>query len=171
MTLNISGKTLARGLRERSTICGEISMAQSRALTNAVAVEGRNQDFNVVEQIKLYREKQADLRALKTRCSEISITTLVEIPASAPIEEAGKNVPLYQAVLIRDDLKGQKSFFEQLTRINADNEERVVGDTLVTRTKTRSFDFEKTIEIIDLIQESIDAIDSLIQAKDNAVRL
>jgi hypothetical protein len=162
------GLTIARALQNRSVIGNTLATLRDRIRQSAVSDPEETPDFNAVECTQQFMDAQASLRALKTSLTKASINTLVCIPSDAPVPEAGLEVPVYQAVFIRDDLKAQKKILEDLIRIpvnqtrwvrSSDSEEKVV--------LTRHFDFQATLKKVELLQDQINGIDALIQYTDH----
>lgn len=159
--------TLARALRERKTLAGKISEARQRASSSSVVDEGDEPDFDTAEQLALHGQRQAELRKLKVETAKESAKALVKIPEDAPVPEAGQEVGVSHAVLIRDDLKGQRSLLTDLTTIPLVVRDRYSIREEEVKKRVRKFDFQETLEKIDNLQLSIDAIDSAIQYKNN----
>ncbi len=163
--------SIAKALRNRKTLANNIATSRNRASNNAVSNKEEKTDFNVSECIESFLNYQQDLRSLKTAIAIRTSSTMVEIPLNTPIPEAGKKVSLYQAILIRDDLKAQKQFFDSMVNIRCCNETRWRGDQQEVIEKIRNFDFDETIALVDKIQESIDTVDAIIQYADNTENL
>jgi hypothetical protein len=166
--------SILRALRERKTIANEIEKASTRAQTNAVATEDETPDFNVDEQIALHSQKQYELRALKCGIAAASLSTLVNIPNDVSVPEAGKQVPVYQAILIRDDLKGRKKFLEGIEKSNTAPDIfalRTVREGQEPKKRIRKFDFAKILSDIDKLQTAIDEIDAAIQYADSTTQI
>ena len=158
--------TIAKGLRNKKTLAGNLGTTSARILKNAVVSQGAKTDFAAEEQIALYKEGQSELRALKTAVAQKSVTLKLKMPDNLPngYDEAGKEVPLFQAILIRDDLKGYRSILQKLIDIPTTTTEfdRKAGD-YVNVERERKFDFEKTLKEIDEIQDLIDGVSKIIK--------
>jgi len=163
--------TIAKALRDRKTLGQTIATARNRAIENAVSNKGAKTDFETLEQIGSFQESQFKLRNLKTSIAVKTVGTLVKIPTDAPVPEVGQEVNLYQAILIRDDLKAQKQFFESLINLRCDTDYRWRGEKEEAIERVRNFDFDALVALIDKIQDSIDAVDSVIQYTDNTENL
>lgn len=171
--------TLANLLRKRKTASEQLSTYSSRALQGAVTEKIENQinspDFDTTENIELFKKTQFDLRKIKTTISQHSSKTMVKIPEGTPVPESGTEVSLFQAILIRDDLKGQKNLLERLSKTESGKEKvrswTISPNTEDIREKVRNFDFDKVITEMDSLQEHIDAVDACIQFTDNAVHI
>jgi len=159
--------TIAKALRDRKTFGQTIATARRRAVENAVSNKGVETDFKTQDQIDYFQESQFKLRNLKTSIATKTVTTFVKIPDDVPVNEAGKEVNLYQAILIRDDLKAQKQFFENLINLRCDADYRWRGEKEEIIERVRNFDFDALVVLIDKIQDSIDIVDSVIQYTDN----
>jgi len=173
--MNIEGKTLAAALRLRSTLANKIAQASNRAQTNAVCYVGENGDFNYEEQIASFVKEQANLRSLKTQTALKSLLTKIKVPEGLPVEESGKEIPVYQAVLVRDDLKSYKMLLERISNIPIGKEYdrfayRAPSTEVEIPEKIRNFSFQETLDLIEKIQDAIDTIDGLIQATDATVK-
>lgn len=165
--------TLARGLRERSTMRGLLATLSQRIFRFAVIDKGQNPDFRAETSLMKYEEKQAELRDIKTKCIKASIRKMVRIPEGFSVPEAGCDVPVYQAILIRDDLKGLRNVLARLIELNVEPQ-RIGGygpDAATVIEKERTFDFEKVLERHDKLQADIDDLDGLIQATDATTNL
>lgn len=165
-------KTLARALKDRKTVANELSSISTRAYKDAVLKPDDKPDFNTHEYIQKYLESQHNLRELKTGIANKTSSTLVKIPSEIPVPEAGTEVSLFRAILIRDDLKSQKMFFDRFLNIQT-KESRYNHKTEEYEEikKERQFDFEKTRQLVDDLQDYIDSVDSLIQFTDNTTEL
>jgi len=159
--------TIAKALRERKTLGNTIATAKQRAISGAVSEKDKKTDFNTAEYIIAFHDAQLELRKLKTAIAEKTASTLVTIPVDVPCPEAGTQVTLYQAILIRDDLKALKQFNEHLVGLPVRDDYRWRGEAQEVVEKVRNFDFDGTVELIDKIQDSIDAVDAVIQYVDN----
>lgn len=171
-------KTLARALKDRKTIANELSTISMRAYKDAVITTDESKstdfkpDFNTQEYTQKYLETQHRLRELKTGIANKTSSTLVKIPSEVPVPEAGTEVPLFQAILIRDDLKSQKIFFDRFLNISIkDSRYNHKTEEYEEIKKERQFDFEKTRQLVDNLQDYIDNIDALIQFTDNTTEL
>ena len=168
--------TLLRALRERKTIQNKVAQARQRATGSAVTYEDREPDFKVEEQINIYDQKQNELRQLKVEVAKASLKHTVFIPENAGVPEAGTKVPVFQAILIRDDLKGKKSFLESFENFKVDNDPlyggrrmKIEGEELVK--KKRHFELDKILAQIEELQGSIDEIDAAIQYVDSTKKI
>lgn len=163
--------TLARALKERKTIISKIAETSKRVAASAVTREDVEPDFNTQDQIKIYIEKQSQLRLLKSAIAKESSLALVKIPESVPVVEAGKEVSVSQAVLIRDDLKGLKSLLDSIVAspVGPIENDRYGYPSAneVEKRLIRRFDLQEALNAVEKIQEAIDAIDSIIQYKNN----
>jgi len=173
--------SILRALRERTTLAQEIAKASERATKNAVVFESEkeNVDFDTTEQICVFDEKQYDLRALKTAIAKASLTNEVQIPeglggSEGPgINESGKKVPVFQAILIRDDLKGKKKLLESLVKIDISLERDLylMREDQEPKKRIRLFDFNAVLVEIYEIQTAIDEIDAAIQYIDSTQKI
>ncbi len=169
--MDLKGMTLGRALRLRSTIANKIKQAAARAKGSAVYSDpGPTPDFNVEEQIALYTEEQQKLRELKVKTAVKSLNTKVTIPDDIPVAEAGMQVPVYAAVLIRDDLKARKQLLTAIidTPLEPDRRELLYGRNSDSPPveKKRSFDFQSAVENSEKLQDAIDTLDGIIQGAD-----
>jgi hypothetical protein len=159
-----------KALRDRTKLKEEIKTAQNRAETSAVTYEDEPSDFNVVDQLTTYGTKQNELRASKMAVIKASLNTLIPIN-TALVPESGTEVPLYQAVLIRDDLKGRKSLLTRLAGFpTSTKNDRYYSEGPVTK-KIRNFPLDGILSEINSIQEAIDEIDVAIQYADSTTEV
>ena len=163
--------SILRAVRNRKTIAGEIAVAQKRAQQSAVSVEGNTIDFSANDQLVIYMAKQAELRKTKLAILAASINNKVRIPKNIEIPESGQEVPVHQAILIRDDLKGLKGLLESLIAIDTNPVRDIyamrAGMESEGKRKVRNFDFEKTVKAVADLQGAIDEIDAAIQYVDS----
>lgn len=162
-------KTLAQLLRDKKTLSRTLGIYSERAKKFAVTLPDDNLDFDTNECIKKFRESQSELRKAKTEASLKSISTMVFIPDEIECSESGTDVPLFRAVLIRDDLKSLKSLLDQINNISTtpDRWSYLGDENTKPMTKKRNFNFEETLLLSDKLQEQIDEIDALIQYTDH----
>lgn len=159
--------TLAKALRMRTTIAKKIKLAESRAINSAISVStDPDQDFNTIEQIAEFDKNQRDLRELKVRTAAKSINTKVLIPEDIPTDEAGKEVPVFCAVLIRDDLKSKKIFIDRLIGQPITVDMYMFDREKDPPTKKRNFNFDEAVELSEKLQEAIDTMDGIVQGTD-----
>lgn len=166
--------SILRALRERKTISAELAKASQRISANAVKNEGDHVDFSVEEQLKVHGDKQHELRSLKVSVLEASLKSKVKIPDGISIPEAGQEVPVYQAILIRDDLKGRKSVLGLLENANVNDDNRgfyAMREGQESKKKVRQFDFQKVLAELDQLQSAIDEIDAAIQYVDSTTQI
>ena len=164
--------TIAKALQQRKTIANKLATLAQRATKCAVKEKDQKTDFDTESCLEEFESEQFALRDLKIKGAIASHNTLVNIPTSVPATEAGNAVPVYQAVLIRDDMKGRKALLEQLIDIPTTkrNYMRMTGGEEEIKLE-RVFDFEKILEEIDALQDAIGEIDALIQYNDNTVKI
>lgn len=175
--MNITGFTLAKALRTKKTISQVLATVTQRAMKNLVVTENQKIDFDPLEQLGLYLENQQNLRQLKTSVAAKSLSAKVKVPANDPdgllvLAEAGQDIPVYQAVLLRDDLKGYRAILQRMIDTPANNREtydRKTGE-LVEVPVSRKFDFTKTLKLVEIVQDKIDEIDGAIQYADATVK-
>lgn len=165
-------KTIARALKDRKTIALNIGKVSQRALTNAVQNLSRKRDFDCQEHIQKYLDEQHNLRVLKTQIAKKTASFEVLIPENCPTQEAGTKVPLVQAILIRDDLKAQRGYFEKYLSLNNieqkyDRETNKYEEVELER----YYDFQEMVKKVDDLQDHIDTIDALIQFTDNTEKV
>lgn len=164
-------KTLAKLLRERKTIANNIKTSDNRINRFAITEEGAKIDFCPMESLKAYQAGQFSLRENKTRTIFKTISLKVLIPENAPVPEAGQEVSIYQAILIRDDLKSQKTIMERLIATDENTQRLGYGDNAREIKRQRNFKFEEILSAQENIQEAIDSIDALIQYVDNITEI
>ncbi len=172
--MDIKGITLGKALRLRSTVANKIATASARARQTAISLStDPKPDFDVKEQLKIFTDEQRNLRELKVKTTAKSLNTKVLIPEDIPVDEAGKEVPVYCAVLIRDDLKARKKLLDELIAMPVSVDRYEYYDTSEGQerpVKKRNFSFEEAIATSELLQESIDTIDGIIQGTDATVK-
>jgi len=175
--MDIKGMTLGRVLRLRSSVANKIKQASSRAKSSAVYTDtGSTPDFKVEEQLKIFTDEQQNLRELKLKTAFKSMNTKVYIPEDVPVGEAGKEVPVYCAVLIRDDLKARKQLLAAIIELPTDYDRRELiyagrgRDSETLPEKKRSFNFDEAVTLAESLQDSIDTIDGIIQGADATTR-
>lgn len=167
--------TLANLLRKRKTIASKLGTFSERAVGGAVTetVDGKENkpDFDTQENVELFKSTQHELRKIKSAVAETTSTKKVSIPEDIPVPEAGQEVSLYQAILIRDDLKSQKNLLERVSKLSSGVEKRklFLRETSETTEKVRHFDFDEFVKMSDSLQEYIDKVDALIQYTDNTL--
>lgn len=160
--------TIGKALRLKKTIIQNISQAIQRAKSSAVTYGDKKPDFNVSDQLERYISSQNELRNIKINVIKKSVEVMVPIPKNTPVPEAGTSVPAYQAILIRDDLKGQRSFLNDLInmRVVDEKEYDMESNKYITVPAVRNFDFEDVLEQTESLQDYIDEIDAAIQYTD-----
>lgn len=165
-------KTIARSLKDRKTIALNIGKLGSRAIQNAVKKPGKELDFDCQEYIQKYLDTQYELRVLKTKIAQKTANHMVNVPEELPVIEAGKTVPLIQAILIRDDLKAQRGYFEKYVSLPSSEQKynRETGEYDEIPCE-RQFNFETMLTKVDKMQDFIDTIDALIQFVDNTEKI
>ena len=175
--MDLKGMTLGRALRLRSSVANKIKQASSRAKSSAIYSDpGPAPDFKVEEQLKIFTEEQQNLRELKLKTAFKSMNTKVFIPEDVPVGEAGKEVPIYCAVLIRDDLKARKQLLTALIEQPLEHDRRELlysgrgRDSEPLPEKKRSFNFEEAVKLAESLQDSIDTLDGIIQGADATTR-
>jgi hypothetical protein len=168
----MSKLTIARALQNRKMIGNTLGTLANRIKNSAVTDPDDKPDFKPDECLAQFTQEQFNLRQLKIQAVSASVTTMVKIGEDVPTPEAGKDVPVYQAVLIRDDLKSQKALLESLTATplnsmrwvrSSDSEEKI--------TRVRNFNFQETIKKIENLQDMINQIDAQIQYTDNTTSI
>jgi hypothetical protein len=164
--------TIAKALQQRKTIANKLATLSQRAMKCAVKEKDAETDFDTESCLEEFESEQYALRDLKIKGSLASHNTLVLIPGSIPVPEATTRIPVYQAVLIRDDMKGRKALLEQLINLPTTkrNYMRMTGGEEEIKME-RSFDFEKMLEEIEVLQDAIGEIDALVQYNDNTVKI
>jgi hypothetical protein len=169
--MELKGKTLAKVLRMRSTLARDLAEVRNRALKHAVVEKDlKKPDFNTSACLEDFIGLQSDLRVVKTATATKSVSTFVKIPEDIPVAEAGSEVPLIQAILIRDDLKATASLLKQLTEFDASDFRDGYGEHVRLVERERTFDFEVVLTLLDEVQEAIDNIDDIIQGTDATTR-
>lgn len=167
--MDLKGTTLGKALRMRSSIANKIATASNRAKNFAVTLDcDPKPDFDVEEQIKDFRKEQTALRSLKIQTSKKSLSTTVLIPEDMPVAEAGQEVSVMQAVLIRDDLKSEKALLDSIVStpvtFNRYDYEGLAKEERPV--KVRNFNFEEKVPYVEQLQEAIDTLDGIIQGTD-----
>ena len=163
----MSNKTIAKCLREKKSIFELLHICSNRINENAVLESDIEGDFNTEEQTEKYHELQLHLRDLKCAVAAASQTITVRVPDDTPTQEAGSDVPLFRAILIRDDMKSMKNVLQQLTEKNINPPRYRHREDAPPPRLTRRFDFESTLKKIEILQNSIDSLDAAIQYADN----
>jgi len=167
--MDLKGITLGKALRMRSTIANKIKQANERAIGSAVfQTPGPVPDFDVNEQIGIYVDEQQKLREMKVKIAVKSLNTKVTIPDDVPVAEAGMQVPVYAAVLIRDDLKSRRQLLSAIINLPlvAERPRRLYGEPEPTVEKKRNFEFENAVKLSEELQNAIDTLDGIIQGTD-----
>lgn len=163
--------TIAKLMRSKKTFANKIKTSQSRATANAVKFPEEKVDFDVQKCVIDFLRNQDELREAKTQIAQKTISTLVKIPDNVSTIEHGTEVPLFKAILIRDDLKAYKALLDSLIAMPTVQTKwgyRDEDDNKVL-VKERLFSFDEYVKESEKIQEDIDTIDSLIQYTDNTV--
>jgi hypothetical protein len=164
--------TIAKALQQRKTIANKLATLALRATKCAVKEKDQETDFDTESCLEEFESEQYALRDLKIKGAIASHNTLVCIPTTIPVPEAGNAIPVYQAVLLRDDMKGHKALLEQLIDIPTTkrNYMRMSGGEEEIKME-RAFDFERILEEIEALQDAIGEIDALIQYNDNTIKI
>lgn len=170
-------ETLASNLKKRATMKKKIDKSSARARQCAVLVEGceDESDFNVIEQVGLHEEMKRELRKNKVAGQTASLNNTISVPDWFPVDESGKEISLFQAVLVRDDMKGYKNLLESLININHGTQPlpayEIIEGGPTHLVRKRQFDFDKTLELIETLEKAIDHIDGQIQRADHMVEV
>jgi len=161
-------KTIAKALREKKTIAKKIATSGNRAVVWSASEVGIEKDFDYSLELSNYREFQSELRELKTMVAKKTIEEKVSIPASQYIKESGTDVPLFKAILIRDDLKSYLMCIEQIIARNHGTSYNYSGRTEPQAVVIeRNFNLQAMLDQAEEIQSLIDTIDASIQYVDN----
>jgi len=164
--------TIAKALQQRKTIAMKLATLQQRAIKCAVVEKDKKVDFDTESCLEEYESEQYALRDMKIKGTIASHTTTVCIPTNIPVPEAGNEIPVYQAVLLRDDMKGRKVLLEQLINLPTSkrNYMRMTGGEEEIQME-RAFDFDKILQEIDTLQDAIGQVDALIQYTDQTTKI
>jgi ribosomal protein S18 len=166
----MSDMTIAKALQQRKTIANKLATYAQRAMKCALKEKDQETDFDTESCLEQFESEQFALRDMKIKGTLASHQTLVPIPKEVPVPEAGTTIPVYQAVLIRDDLKGRKALLEQLVNLPTVKSNYMRGVSEEVKLE-RTFDFEKILEEISIIQDAIDQVDALVQYTDNTTKI
>ena len=97
-----------------------------------------------------------------------TIEETVSIPVSQYVKESGVDVPLFKAILIRDDLKSYLMCIEQIISKNHGISYSYTGRSEpLAITLERNFNLQAMLDQAEEIQSLIDTIDASIQYVDN----
>lgn len=159
--------TIAKSLRSRKTLAQKLAECQSRILRSAVIDEDRTEDFKVSDTMQEMLDLQAQLRATKTSVARASVNIMVAIPAEILGTDSIRDIPLYEAVLLRDDMKSRLSLVKQLVDMPTDSQRGYYREEKDPPKKKRTFDFDSVLKEVSNLQEWIDEVDARIQFADN----
>lgn len=173
--------TLARLLRLRTTLAGEITLATTRltkvVVTTFIDNVPRKLDFDCSTCMTQVMQGKAKLRYIKTQGAIASATCMVAIPEfdKELVPESGTTVPVYQAVLIRDDIKAYRGLVSKLLDVQETQETQETGygenRKVFLVVKKRNYDYQKLVEFHAAMQNWIDEIDGIIQGTDATYKI
>lgn len=160
--------TIGKALRLRKTIAQTLGQITGRIQSSAVTYGDVEPDFDVNDQLERHMDEQANLRKIKMAVISKSVEAKVKISKDIPVPEADTEIPVYQAILLRDDLKARRSILSGL--VNTSNTprqefDRKTGD-YISVPAVRRFNFNEVLKEIDNLQDAIDEIDAAIQYVD-----
>ena len=154
--------TIAKSLRQRKTLAQKLAECNSRIVRSAVINEDIEPDFSVEKILNEMSVIQEQLRAVKTNVARASVHIMIDV--SIPNGEV--KIPLYEAVLLRDDMKSRLALVKQLIDMPTTSE-RGWREEKDTPKKKRTFNFESAVKEMENLQELIDEVDARIQFADN----
>lgn len=159
--------TIAKALKQRKSLAEKLSLCQQRIIKSSVWNEGEEPDFNVEEVLKEMEKTQSVLRNIKTSVALASVTSKIKIPEGCSCK---REIPIYEAVLLRDDLKCKLSLLKKIIDIPLEKP-FTYREQVAPPNKIRTFNFAETLKEIERIQDWIDEIDSRIQFADNTEKI
>lgn len=161
-------ETISKALRNRKTLIQNLSTHTNRINQNAITYGDKIPDYSIEDLLNKFDSDQSALRKNKIDVIKKSVEATVKIPEGFDFPESGQFIPVYQAVLLRDDLKAKRKIIVDLTSKSSEGKEifdRATAD-YVTIPAVRHYDLNEFDLLSEKLQDVIDEIDAAIQYVD-----